>query len=115
MERICRKLVTEKPDSFREAIQLVIIYTMIDGAREWGRMDDYLALYYTEDLAKGVIDAEEASRLLTSFWQLMIVKEQVTGDRVIIGGLGRKYPEQADNWQWSSWRCPEEYTILCRS
>ncbi len=69
---------------------------MIDGAREWGRMDDYLALYYTEDLAKGVIDAEEASRLLTSFWQLMIVKEQVTGDRVIIGGLGRKYPEQAD-------------------
>ena len=96
MERICRKLVTEKPDSFREAIQLVIIYTMIDGAREWGRMDDYLALYYTEDRAKGVIDEEEAIRLLTSFWQLMIVKEQVTDDRVIIGGLGRKYPEQAD-------------------
>ncbi len=96
MERICRKLVTEKPETFREAIQLVIIYNMIDGAREWGRMDDYLALYYKHDLEAGVLDEQEAIRLLTSFWQLMIVKEQVTDDRVIIGGLGRKHPEEAD-------------------
>lgn len=96
MERICRKLQTERPESFREAIQLVIIYNMVDGAREWGRMDDYLAMFYTEDLKKGILDEEEAIRLLTSFWQLMIVKEQVTDDRVIIGGLGRKYPEEAD-------------------
>lgn len=96
MSRICRKLVREKPETFREAIQLVIIYTIIDGAREWGRMDDYLALYYKKDLENGILDEEEAIRLLTSFWQLMIVKEQVTDDRVIIGGLGRKYPEEAD-------------------
>ena len=96
MERICRKLVIKKPETFREAIQLVIIYTMIDGAREWGRMDDYLAMYYQNDLEKGIIDEEEAIRLLTSFWQLMIVKEQVTDDRVIIGGLGRRYPQAAD-------------------
>lgn len=96
MERICRKLMTEKPESFREAIQLVIIYTMIDGAREWGRMDDYLAPYYVKDIRNGIIDEEEAIRLLTSFWQLMIAKEQVTDDRVIIGGLGRKYPKEAD-------------------
>lgn len=96
MERICRKLVVDKPETFREAIQLVIIYTIIDGAREWGRMDDYLAMYYKNDLEKGIIDEEEAIRLLTSFWQLMIAKEQVTDDRVIIGGLGRRYPEAAD-------------------
>lgn len=96
IERICNKLVKEKPETFREAIQLVIIYTMIDGAREWGRMDDYLAPYYKHDLENGLIDEEEAIRLLTSFWQLMIAKEQVTDDRVIIGGLGRKYPEEAD-------------------
>ena len=96
MARICRKLETDKPETFREAIQLVIIYTIIDGAREWGRMDDYLALYYQRDLQSGLIDEEEAIRLLTSFWRLMIVKEQVTDDRVIIGGLGRKYPKEAD-------------------
>lgn len=96
MERICRKLVTEKPGSFREAIQLVIIYTIMDGAREWGRMDDYLAPYYREDMEKGQLDEEEAIRLLSGFWRLMIVKEQITDDRVIIGGLGRKHPEEAD-------------------
>lgn len=96
MERICRKLVTEKPGSFREAIQLVIIYTIMDGAREWGRMDDYLAPYYREDMEKGQLDEEEAIRLLSGFWHLMIVKEQITDDRVIIGGLGRKHPEEAD-------------------
>ena len=96
MERICRKLVHEKPETFREAIQLVILYTLLDGAREWGRMDDYLGPYYVRDLQKGILDEEEAIRLLTSFWRLMIVKEQVTDDRVIIGGLGRKHPEEAD-------------------
>ena len=96
MERICRKLQTEKPETFREAIQLVIIYNMIDGAREWGRMDDYLAMYYENDRKRGILTEEEAIRLLTSFWQLMIVKEQVTDDRVIIGGLGRKHPKEAD-------------------
>lgn len=96
MARINRKLTVEKPSTFREAIQLVIIYNMVDGAREWGRMDDYLALYYKRDLESGLIDEEEAIRLLTSFWQLMIVKEQVTDDRVIVGGLGRKYPKEAD-------------------
>lgn len=96
MERICRKLMVAPPDSFREAIQLVILYTIMDGAREWGRMDDYLAPYYIRDLASGELDEEEAIRLLTSFWRLMIVKEQITDDRVIIGGLGRKHPEEAD-------------------
>lgn len=96
MERICRKLVEKKPETFREAIQLVIIYTLLDGAREWGRMDDYLGPYYVRDKENGVLDDEEAIRLLTSFWRLMIVKEQVTDDRVIIGGLGRKHPKEAD-------------------
>lgn len=96
MERICRKLMHEKPENFREAIQLVIIYTLMDGAREWGRMDDYLAMYYVRDIENGILDEEEAIRLLTSFWRLMIAKEQVTDDRVIIGGLGRKHPREAD-------------------
>ena len=96
MAHICRKLTVQKPSNFREAIQLVIIYTIMDGAREWGRMDDYLADYYVNDIEKGILNEDEAIELLKSFWRLMIVKEQVTDDRVIIGGLGRKHPENAD-------------------
>ena len=53
MERICRKLVEKKPETFREAIQLVIIYTLLDGAREWGRMDDYLGYYVSGQRRNG--------------------------------------------------------------
>ena len=96
MAAICRKLVTDRPETFREAIQLVLIYAIMDGAREWGRMDDYLAEYYVNDLKEGILTEAEALELLKSFWRLMIVKEQVSDDRVIIGGLGRKHPENAD-------------------
>ena len=55
MAHICRKLTVQKPSTFRDAIQLVIIYTIMDGAREWGRMDDYLANYYVHDLEAGIL------------------------------------------------------------
>ncbi len=96
MSRICSKLVHEKPDSFREAIQLMVIYTSISGAREWGRMDDFLGEFYTRDLEKGVINEEEAIRLLTSVWRLIIAREFITDDRVVIGGRGRLHEKSAD-------------------
>ncbi len=96
MSRVCRKVSHSKPESFREAIQLVIIYSAISGVREWGRMDDYLAEYYAHDLDNGILTEEEAIRLLTSFWHLIIAKEQITDDRIIIGGKGRKHEHNAD-------------------
>ena len=96
MSDTCRKLMTQKPETFRECIQLVMIYAIMDGAREWGRMDDYLGNYYVHDLQEGILTEEYAITLLKSFWRLMIVKEQVSDDRIIIGGLGRKNPENAD-------------------
>lgn len=96
MARILRKIAHAKPDTFREALQLVFLYNIIAGPREWGRMDDYLADYYDRDLRHGIITEEEAINLLISGWKLMIVKEQITDDRVIIGGRGRKHERRAD-------------------
>ncbi len=96
MARICRKLSHSRPESFREAIQLVILYSAIAGAREWGRMDDYLAEFYGHDLDNGVITEERAIAYLTSFWHLIVAKEQITDDRIIIGGKGRKHEKNAD-------------------
>lgn len=96
MSRICSKLTHSKPASFREALQLTIIYTCIAGAREWGRMDDYLGEFYANDLEKGIIEEEEAIRLLSSVWRLMIAREFITDDRVVIGGRGRLHEKNAD-------------------
>lgn len=96
MARICRKLSGDRPGTFREALQLVCLYSIVAGPREWGRMDDYLAEFYAEDVRGGILDDEEAVRLLTSLWRLMIAKEQITDDRVIIGGRGRRHEKNAD-------------------
>jgi len=96
MARILRKIAFHKPETFREALQLIFLYNIISGAREWGRMDDYLAEYYVRDIRNGILDEEEAISLLSSGWRLMIVKEQITDDRVIIGGRGRKHERNAD-------------------
>lgn len=97
MGRILRKIATAKPESFREAVQLVFLYNIVAGPREWGRMDDYLAPYYAGDIRKGLLCEEEAISLLSSGWRLMIVKEQISDDRVIIGGRGRKHVPDADD------------------
>lgn len=96
MARICRKLAGHRPDTFREALQLVCLYSIVAGPREWGRMDDYLAEYYAQDVRAGLLDDEETIRLLTGLWRLMIAKEQITDDRVIIGGRGRRHERNAD-------------------
>ena len=96
MTRICRKLATAAPQTFREALQLMYLYSSICGAREYGRMDDYLAEFYAADVQNGILTEEEAVRYLVSLWRLMISREHVTDDRIIIGGAGRKHPENAD-------------------
>lgn len=96
MARICRKLSHSRPDTFREALQLVFLYSAISGVREWGRMDDYLAEYYAHDLANGIITEEKALECLISFWRMIVVKEQITDDRIVIGGKGRRHEVNAD-------------------
>ena len=49
MARICRKLSHSCPETFREALQLTYLYSLVAGTREWGRMDDYPAEFYARD------------------------------------------------------------------
>jgi pyruvate-formate lyase len=96
MVRILRKLPFEKPGSFREGLQLIFLYTVIDGARNFGRMDDSLAELYCHDIDNGIITEEEAIRLLEGIWKLIIERGYRYDSRIIIGGAGRKNEEKAN-------------------
>ena len=67
--RICTKIATEAPSSFREALQLVwfahTVY-LLQGlyAMALGRMDQYLYTYYRHDIDNGILTKEEAQNLL---------------------------------------------------
>lgn len=96
MSRILFKLPTQKPTSFREGIQLIFLYTVLDSVRNFGRLDDALADLYCHDIDHGIIDEEEAIRLLSGMWRLIIYRNYRYDSRIIIGGDGRHNEENAN-------------------
>jgi len=89
MSRILSKLPSNKPESFREGIQLISLYTVLDRVRNYGRLDDALADLYCHDIDNNVISEEEAVRLLSGLWKLIIDRKHRYDSRIIIGGGGR--------------------------
>lgn len=64
MARVCRKIVSDKPETMREAVQWIAIFNMAsrtynrDGAG--GQLDELLRPYYERDKAAGVLTDEDA-------------------------------------------------------
>ncbi len=89
------RLKTGAPACFRDALQLVWFYSAMTGGRDFGRMDVYLGDLYAQDLDSGALTEEEAIELLLSFYRLMKETDSRDG-RIVMGGLGRRNPENAD-------------------
>ena len=89
------RLKTGAPACFRDALQLVWIYSAMTGGRDFGRMDVYLGDLYAQDIDRGTMTEEEAVELLLSFYRLMKETDSRDG-RIVMGGLGRRNPENAD-------------------
>ena len=83
------------PACFRDALQLVWFYSAMTGGRDFGRMDVYFGDLYARDLDSGKLTEEEAVELLLSFYRLMEDTDSRDG-RIVMGGLGRRNPENAD-------------------
>ena len=96
ISEVLNNISVKKPATFREALQLMYLYNAQDGARNYGRMDDYLSELYMADLEAGKMDEEEAIRLLTGIWQLMSERGYRYDTRLIIGGKGRVNETNAD-------------------
>lgn len=94
--KICRKIATEKPGSFKEALQLLWIYAVCSDLMNYGRMDNYLAEFYCRDIDNGSLTEEEAIRWLSSLYRNIIKVGKIHDSRIVIGGMGRKNPSAAD-------------------
>ena len=84
------------PGSMLEALQLVWIYGIMAPLIEYGRLDEYLGDLYVHDVDHGIITEEDAVELLRSFFRLIDHLDCETDGRVIVGGYGRRNPENAD-------------------
>lgn len=93
--QICERLQTEKPASFREALQLVwLVYIafVYEGryAMAFGRMDQYLYPYYEHDIQNGTLDREFAGSLIKCALYKIGESRYFGGDDVVniaIGGI----------------------------
>lgn len=84
------------PGSMLEALQLVWIYGIMSPLLQFGRVDVYLGDWYVHDIDKGIITEEEALEMLQSYFRQIDSLDSETDCRVIIGGYGRRNPENAD-------------------
>lgn len=86
----------EKPQTFKQALQLIWIYAVCSDLMNFGRLDDILGEFYVRDIESGELTEEEAIRWLTSFYRNIIRVGKVHDSRIIVGGKGRKNPDAAD-------------------
>ncbi|MHB8579268.1 MAG: pyruvate formate lyase family protein [Ignavibacteriaceae bacterium] len=91
-------IAVSSPKTFREAIQLFWLYSLIGDIRNHGRMDVYLGDFYVNDIKSGILTENDALKLLQSLWQLMADRHTIVHGRVIIGGIGRPNEENANKF-----------------
>lgn len=96
MAKILRDLPQRKPETMREAIQLMWLYILISGTYNYGRVDDLLGEFLKHDLENGILTLETAQGLFNDFWRLIDARKTTWNGRVVLGGRGRKHPESAD-------------------
>ena len=92
---LCR-IASGRPTCLRDAMQLMWLYALASGALNYGRMDVYLGDFLEADLTAGRLTPVTAQEMITSLWKLVAERNTVYNGRIILGGRGRRNPEQAD-------------------
>jgi len=91
ISRILDRVATEKPASFREAIQLVwishlIANTALGSALSFARFDQYLYPFYARDMESGKITFEEAKELVCCLFLKVNEPKMRTVQSMILAG-----------------------------
>lgn len=98
MADVLDRIASDKPETFREAIQLMWLYSIVAYVDNFGRMDIYLGDFYCKDIDSGKITEDEALGLLDSLYTLINGMYKPTGGRIILGGKGRSNVKNADRF-----------------
>ena len=95
-----RKLSTQVPDTFHEALQLVLFFHHIcqldrRSAMAFGRMDQYLYPFYVEDIRRGRVDDEYVIDILSHFFAKITANGDV--QNIALAGVKPKDGTDATN------------------
>ncbi|MGF7141904.1 pyruvate-formate lyase [Anaerotaenia torta] len=102
--RTLQAITVRVPESLREAIQLVWIYTILAGGKHleaWG-LDVVLGDLYVHDMDHGILTEEEAVRMIEALWRLYNENGEDATCRIMIGGKGRRNEANADRFAYAA-------------
>ena len=85
-----------KPETFRQALQLFWLYALCAGCINYGRMDIVLGPFLKHDIDTGILDEEQAYRIVKSLWKMIENRRTTVNGRIIVGGQGREDVEACD-------------------
>jgi len=91
-------IVNNKPETFRQGLQLMWLYSLMSLVKNYGRMDMYLGDLLANDLDSGRLSYDEALDITIGFWKLVLARGDNFNNRIIIGGKGRKNEKNADRF-----------------
>jgi pyruvate-formate lyase len=98
MEKVLRKNAASKPETFREALQLMFLYANISGTINYGRMDEYMGDLFVKEIDNGSLKEEEAINLMVNLWKMIDDKKNIWDSRIFVGGKGRRNEANADRF-----------------
>jgi len=96
LEKVLENIQHNPPATLLEGVQLMWIYSVSSDLMNYGRMDDYLGQLYVNDLKAGRLDEEGGVQIILWLYKRFKEINKVHDCRVIIGGVGRKHPKEAD-------------------
>jgi len=91
-------ITVSAPKTMREAIQLFWLYSYVGDIRNYGRMDVWLGDFLANDFKNGILNEDEALKLLQSLWRLIGARNTIVHSRIIIGGKGRRNEANANKF-----------------
>lgn len=91
-------IAEEAPRSYGEAVQLLWLYNIIALPRNYGRLDVVLGDFLAHDLQSGVLSNSEARAMTIGLWDLIMARGDLFNNRIVIGGLGRPNPDNANRF-----------------
>ena len=85
LEGALEHILTDRPETMVEGMELAWIYSLLAGVVNYGRIDDYLGDLLKRDLDRGLYTGEEAVAYICSFFKLMEARRTNVNGRVVLG------------------------------
>lgn len=96
MQEDLEYILEHKPETFRQALQLMWLYALCAGAINYGRLDIVLGPYLKHDIDNNILTEQEAYDILRSLWKMIENRRTTVNGRIIVGGQGREDEEACD-------------------